>query len=357
MSRLSALRAPALALVALLAVAACGTSETAQTTPTPTPPPPGTPPPPPAFSVVSTSPANGQTEVGLGTPLVVRFNAPVNNQPGDGRNPCVAGIVVSPAPVAPPTSCTVVGDTVTWAGWVLRGTTTYTITIPAQVGAADGRILGSNYTFSFTTRTGQLTNAVLPIVPGSVGWACAPDNLGAVVGPAAWVGDNEAGLAGPPACGGGPGIPRFRGFVAFGLLGQMLSPPAAIQNATLTVSIATLIGNMFDVFLGGGPIRVTRVDYLDNGVLDQADYAQGPVGQLLNVFDSSNFVAPASVDVTGMVQNAVGTPPTSVPGQQPYVGFRFQWGTAAGLTENTDGLFDTDAALLGGFVLQVTFWH
>lgn len=358
MVRFRALRGAALAVVAVLLAAACGSSPTAPQQQPPQQPP--SQPAQPAFSVVRTSPANGQTEVGLTAAIVIEFNAPVNNDPLSGSNPCVAGIVITPAPLAP-LSCVVVGNTVTLSAppavVVWRGTTLYTVTVPAQWGSTDGRILGSNFTFSFTTRSGQLVNLPLSVVPGSVGWACAPDNLGAVVGPAAWVGDSEAGGV-PPACGGGIGIPRFRGFVAFALPPVLLGPPvAAVQNATLTVSALTVIGNIFDVFLGGGPIRVVRVDYLDNGVLDQADYAQGPVGQLLNVFDHSNFMAPASVDVTGMVQNALATPPTSIPGQQPYVGFRFQWGTAAGLTENTDALGDTDAVLLGGFVLQVTYWH
>ncbi len=351
----------ALVVVSLLVAAACG--QAVQQAPTPTPPPPAptpTPPPPappPEFRVVSTSPRDGETEVGLGAPLVVDFSAPVDNQPGSGGNPCVAGIVISPAPVAGPTSCVVVGNRVTWSGIVWRGSTTFTVTIPAQVRSIAGVALGSNFTWRFTTRTGQLTNAVLTVIPGSVGWACAPENLGAVVGGAPWVGDNEDAVPGPPAC-AAPGIPRFRAFVAFAIPGVMLGPPvAAVQNATLTVSLITLIGDMFDVFAGGGPIRVVRVDYLDNGVLDQGDYAQGPVGQLLNVFDSTNFGGPASVDVTGMLQTALGTPPVTVPGQTPYLGLRFQWGTATGLTENTDGLGDTDAALLGSFILSVTFWH
>ncbi len=145
--------------------------------------------------------------------------------------------------------------------------------------------------------------------------------------------------------------------MAFALPAQMLTPPAEVQNATLTVSVAEVVGDFFDVLLGGGPVRLVRVDYLDNGVLDQADYAMGPVGQLLDVFDSTNYLAPASVDVTGMVQNAVGAPPTSVPGQQPYVGFRFQWGTASGLVENTNNNGLTEAVRLGEPVLQVTFWH
>jgi hypothetical protein len=299
----------------------------------------------------------------------VRFNAPVNNQPGDGRNPCVAGIVVSPAPVAPPTSCTVVGDTVTWAGWVLRGTTTYTITIPAQVGAADGRILGSNYTFSFTTRTGQLTNAVLPLI--NSGWASAPNNTGTTVAVTAtpWVGDCEGnGLPGTPCTaplgpvlGGGNPPGRIRAFAAFGIPGALLGPPvAAVQNATLTVSLLTRAWVVTDPFnaLLGGPLGVVRVDYLDNGVLDQADYAMGPVGQWLVVFNSNNFFAPASVDVTGMLQTALATPPTTLPGQQPYLGLRFEWGVTDFFgKENTDGDGGDDMLQIGNFVLQVTFWH
>jgi hypothetical protein len=361
MKRQGGLKVAALLVVAMLAVAACGTSQTAQVTPSPSPTPTPGPTPAPSFSVVRTTPANGATEVGLGTNIVIEFNMPVNNQPGNGLNPCVAGIVITPAPIAgpAPANCVVVGNTVTWTNLVFRGTTTYTVTVPAQVGSQTGVILGSNYTFTFTTRTGQLTNAVLPVIPGSVGWACAPDNTGTVVGGTAWVGDDEAGGVPAVACVGGGGAltPRFRGFVAFNLLPQMLNPPAAVQNATLTVSAAAVIGNIFDVFLGGGPIRVTRVDYLDNGVLDQADYAMGPVGQLLNVFDSSNFVAPAMVDVTGYVQTALGTPPTTIPGQTPYVGFRFQWGTACLGVENTDCGADDDAVRLEGFVLQVTYWH
>ncbi|MDR7416110.1 MAG: hypothetical protein QN200_06540 [Armatimonadota bacterium] len=148
--------------------------------------------------------------------------------------------------------------------------------------------------------------------------------------------------------------------MAFAIPGQMLAPVAAVQNATLTVSLLTRAWQVTDPFnaVMGGPLGVVRVDYLNNGALDQGDYAMGPVGQWLVVFNSNNFLAPASVDVTGMVQTAVGAPPVTVPGQTPYLGLRFEWGvTNPAGQENTDGDGGDDMLQVGGFTLQVTFWH
>jgi hypothetical protein len=282
----------------------------------------------------------------------------------------VAGIVIAPAAAAPAlVSCVVVGDTVTWVFGAWRGTTTYTLTIPSQVSSVAGVALPANYPWSFTTRTGQPVSLPLVVIPGSAGFAVAPDPgvWGTVTGAPLYVGDcNTVGTATPAPCLGlttGTGFvqARFRAFSAFALPGILVGPPAAlVQTAVLTVPLLSLtLTDMFNPIFGGGPIHVERVDYWDNVSLEPSDFYMSPVGADVPAI-TGGFIGPNMVTITGMVNTALGNPAVTLPTLTPYLGVRFKW-IAGSLTTfpNTDypSYLDNDVATLGTLALVVTYWH
>jgi hypothetical protein len=96
----------------------------------------------------------------------------------------------------------------------------------------------------------------------------------------------------------------------------------------------------------GGPIVVERVDYLENGVLDQGDYSFAAVGSPVVAIDGATL-GQYPVTITGIVQSVLASPPATLPGLQPYLGLRFYWAATAAGVENTDRSGDNDIATLG----------
>lgn len=339
-------------IVAVLLAAACSAAGPAAAPPSP----------PAAFTVTATVPAAGATDVALGASVTITFSAPLWNQGlgTDSRHPCTnfgganASITIAPVPVAAG-ACSIgpSGDTVVLGGipsgavW-LRGATTYTVTVAPQVSSRTGVALGAAFTLTFRTRSGQQTSLPLVLIPWSVGYAPSPGStLGAGISP--YVGDCENAAAPLPCSGAaGPFPHRVRAFAAFDLAPALLSIPGiAIQSAVLVVTLVAVStpSDFFAPAAGGGPIMVERVDYLDNGRLDQDDYSMAAVGAPV-VAIGGYALGTHSVTITGIVQGALTNPPPPSSGWQ-YLGLRFYWATMAAGVENTDRNGDNDIATLG----------
>jgi hypothetical protein len=327
MSRLSTLRAPALALVALLAVAACGTSETAQAPP-PAPPPPAPPPPaPPAFSVTATVPANGATGVSPATTVRVTFSSAVANA-GSG-NPCAAGnIVIVPAPVSGPAACTILpgGNAVELTGLVLNSSTTYTVTVQPQVSSSTGvQLGGTGYSFSFTTRFWTAPPTTTNAVFLQHGTVC--DN-GMVVPGISLVGDDNAvaQLVCPSAPTNVPPTTPDRNFRAFQAFGSPVGLAGAVViSATYVSEKAVLVGTPYTDL--GGALLAEPVNWLVQvtpGVLDSGDFAAAPAGGVTVVAASGPSFFGFSFNAVDIVRQQL---------TMPNIGIRFRFATA---TNNDD---------------------
>jgi len=274
MVRFRALRGAALAVVAVLLAAACGTTPTAQVTPTPPPPTP----PPPAFSVTATVPANGATGVSPATTVRITFSAAVANA-GAG-NPCAAGnIVIVPAPVAGPAACNILpgGNAVELTGLVLNSSTTYTVTVQPQVASSTGvQLGGTGFSFSFTTRFWTSPPTTVNTVFLQEGTVC--DN-GVVLPGLALMGDD---LDAPNYCTGvattgGPPDRYFRAFQAFASPANLAG--AVIISATYTGEKSVAAGDPYADL--GGALLAEPVSWLVQvtpGVLDAADFAAPAMG-------------------------------------------------------------------------------
>ncbi|MDR7417241.1 MAG: Ig-like domain-containing protein [Armatimonadota bacterium] len=323
MKRTDGFKAAAVALVALMVVAACGTTQQAPTpTPSPTPTPTPTPT-PPAFSVTATVPANGATGVAPALAIRITFSSAVANA-GSG-NPCAPGnIVIVPAPVAGPTACNILpgGNAVELTGVVLNSSTTYSVTVQPQVASSTGvQLGGTGFTFSFTTRFWTAPPTTVNAVFLQEGTVC--DNGVVFLGFAAMGDDNDTPAVCPSvATTGAPPDRFFRAFQAFGSPVGLAG--AVIISATYTGEKGIGGGNPYTAL--GGALLVEGVNWLVSvtpGVLDSGDFGAPAVGPTVVAASGPSFFT-FSFNAAGIVdaQRAL-----------PNIGLRFRF---ANNTNNDD---------------------
>jgi hypothetical protein len=268
--------------------------------------------------VTGTTPADGATGVAPNTGITITFSEPVVpgtvtfGVPG-------ATITITPVPVVAPTLA-VVGNTVTLAGGVYSSTATYTVSVAGTVQSlASGALLGSTFTFRFTTRAWTVGPTTLNLAV--VGTGCAstsPGDVNGAFGAPILAGDLAAAAA--SACNAAvPSVDNaeVRGFVAFSLTSL---PPNAIVLAAQFTSTQTVTGAPYATL---GNLLAEAVNWFAGGITF-ADFTSAPLAAVVASTAAGNI----SFDARALVVPQLA---------QPTAGIRFRLEKS----DDGDGVQDT----------------